>query len=391
MRSIGVVTTSRADYSSLLPILREINDASDLRLQLFVSGIHLSHEYGLTVTEIESDGFQITDRIDMDVSSEAPESIVRSMGLGLIGFGNSLARNRPDILLLVGDRFELLSAACAALPLGIPIAHVSGGDITEGAIDNQVRHAVTKMSHIHFVAMEAHADRLVQMGEEPSRVMVTGDPALDLIHEMKFLTREDLSHQLGLDLASPVVLASIHPTTLGSTSVAEEVDCVLAALSRIQGTFIFTYPNSDYGSGLIIERIRKFAASRPATGLYTNLGQIKYYSLLAQADLMVGNSSSGIWEAPSFGLPVVNVGDRQRGRLRAGNVIDACPDADAIHCAMQRALEPSFRDSLSQLENPYGDRTAAPRIVNTLKRLELGPELLRKSFVDLLIKAPTVG
>ncbi len=382
MRSIGIVTTSRADYSSLLPILREINNAPDLRLQLFVGGMHLAHEYGFTVRQIDSDGFDITDRIDMQVDSGSQESVARSMGLGVIGFGGSFARHRPDILLMVGDRFELLSAACAALPLGIPVAHISGGDITEGAIDNQVRHAITKLSHVHFVAMEAHAERVVQMGEEPSRVVVTGDPALDLIRQMEFLKRSDLSRQLGLELQSPVVLVSIHPTTLGSTSVTNEVESILGPLSRIQGTLILTYPNSDYQSDLIIDRIREFVASHPQAGLYANLGQVKYYSLLAQADLMVGNSSSGIWEAPSFRLPVVNVGDRQRGRLRAGNVIDVRLDADSIYSGIQRGLDPSFRASLEDLQNPYGDGEASPRILSTLQRLELGPQLLQKSFVD---------
>jgi len=382
MRRIGAVTTSRADYSSLLPILRLISDDPDLELLLFVGGMHLAPEFGYTVKEIEADGFPIADRIEMMLASDTRESVAKSMGVGVIGFANSLSRYRPDILIVVGDRFELLSVVSAALPLGIPIAHVSGGDITEGAIDNQVRYAITAMSHIHFVAMDAHAKRLLQMGEEPWRVIVTGDPALDLIHQMKFLSRAELSKRLGLELTSPILVITFHPTTLGSVNVLEEVDSLLTALGQVQGTLIFTYPNVDAQNRIIIERIRKFVASQPKAKVFTNLGQLKYYSLLAQADLMVGNSSSGIWEAPGFHLPVVNVGGRQRGRLKAANVIDVRVDANAIYNAIRRGLEPSFRTSLSNLQNPYGDGQAAPRIVDTLKHIELGPRLLQKRFID---------
>jgi len=386
MRTIGVVTFARSDYSSCLPLLRAIEADPDLNLYLVVTGMHLSPEFGYTVKEIEADGFEIGDRVEMLLSSDTPEGVAKSIGVGTIGFAQSFARFQPDILLMVGDRVELLSVASAALPFCIPIAHVSGGDITEGAIDNQVRHAITKMSHIHFADMQSHVERLIQMGEEPWRVVASGDPALDMLHEMRFLSQTDLAERLGMELTSPLILITLHPTTLGPAHPAEEVNAVLDALDRIDGTLVFTYPNADMGNRIIIKRIQDFASSRPWAEILFNLGQLVYYSLLAQADLMVGNSSSGIWEAPSFRLPVVNIGDRQKGRVRAGNVIDSETNADGIYAAIQRALEPSFRASLSQLKNPYGDGQAVSRIVNTLKKIKLGPALLRKQFFALPVK-----
>lgn len=380
MRRIGVVTTSRADYSSVLPVARLISDDRDLELLLFVSGMHLAPEFGLSVREIEAEGLPITDRVEMLVASDTPQAVAKSIGLGVIGFAESLTRARPDVLLVVGDRFELLSVVCAALPLAIPVAHVSGGDLTEGLIDNQVRFAITKMSHLHFVAMQSHADRLRQMGEEVWRVHVTGDPALDLIDQMKFLSRAELSESLGLELKPPIIVVTFHPTTLGAVSVTEEVTALLTALDRAPGTLIFTYPNADTEGRTIIERIRSFVQRRSSAALFINLGQVRYYSLLAQADAMVGNSSSGAWEAPSFRLPVVNVGERQRGRRFVENVVDAPVDADAIHAAIRRALDPAFRASLRDVRNPYGDGHAAPRILEVLRSVESGPRLLQKRF-----------
>jgi UDP-hydrolysing UDP-N-acetyl-D-glucosamine 2-epimerase len=366
-----------------LPILRAIQADPDLDLHLLVTGMHLSPEFGCTVKEIEAEGVRIGDWVEMLLSSDSPEGIAKSIGLGTIGFAQSFARIAPDILLLVGDRFELLALACAALPFRIPIAHVSGGDVTEGAMDNQVRHAISKMSHVHFAAMQAHADRLIQMGEEPWRVHLTGEPALDLIRQMRLMSRSELSESLGMELKPPVLLVTFHPTTLGSVSALDEVDSLLSALSRVESATVFTYPNADTHGRIIIERIREFISSRPSARLFFNLGQLKYYSLLAQVDLMVGNSSSGIWEAPSFHLPVVNIGDRQRGRLRAGNVIDVASDAEAIHRAIREGLTPTFPASLAKLQNPYGDGQAAPRIIEALKQIEIGPALLQKRFIDL--------
>jgi GDP/UDP-N,N'-diacetylbacillosamine 2-epimerase (hydrolysing) len=382
VRRIGVATFARSEYSNCLPILRAIAKEPSLRLHLIVGGQHLSPEFGLTVKEIESDGFEIAEKIPSLLSADGDEAIATSIGLGTIGFSQSLARARPDILLLLGDRTELLSAASAALILRIPIAHAFGGDVTEGAIDNQVRHAISKLSHMHFVAMQSHANRLMQMGEEPWRITVTGDPALDLIKQLTLLTRKELSADLGMDLQGPVFLITYHPTTLGTDSTSHEMDCLLSGLSKFAGTMIITYPNADANGRMIIERFRSFVHSHSSASLFFNLGQRKYYSLLAIADVMVGNSSSGLWEAPCFSLPVVNIGDRQRGRQRVRNVLDVPCDATAIQVGIQKALDPSFRASLKGLRSLYGDGNSAHRIVNALAEVELGPRLLQKAFVD---------
>ncbi|MEH1895315.1 MAG: UDP-N-acetylglucosamine 2-epimerase [Nostoc sp.] len=380
MRNIGVVTVGRSDYSSCLPILRQIHQNPDLKLHLIVTGMHLSPEFGLTVQDIEADGFEIGDRVEMLLNSDTPEGVAKSIGLGTIGLAQSFAHYRPDLLLIVGDRFELLSIVSSALPFRIPIAHISGGDITEGAIDNQIRYAVTQMSHLHFVAMEEHKARLLQMGEEAWRVFVTGDPALDSIQQMKLLLPEELSQSLGLELKPPLLLVTYHPTTLGAMSPLEEIQIVLKALEQVKGTLIFTCPNADPEGRVIIEKIQEFVAAKPQSKFFYNLGQLRYYSVLAQADLMVGNSSSGIWEAPSFHLPVVNIGDRQRGRLRTRNVIDVGLNVESIVKAIQKGLSISFRGSLDQLRNPYGNGYAAIQIVNVLKTVELDLNLLQKKF-----------
>lgn len=382
MKRIGVATFGRSDYSSCLPILHGIKADPSLELRLLVGGMHLSPEFGHTVDAIVADGFDISDRIAMPVSSDTPAGVAASVGHGVVALARSLQQVDPEILLVVGDRLELL-AACAALPLGIPLAHVSGGDVTEGAIDNQVRHAISKMSHVHFVAMPEHAARLRQMGEEPWRIVVTGDPALDMLRQMEWLTRTELESRLEIALKPPVVLVGHHPATLGGVSVQAEIESLLTALTEISGTLIFTSPNADPGNRLIVERLRAFVSGRSDARLFANLGQRVYFSLMAQADVMVGNSSSAIWEAPSFKLPAVNVGDRQKGRLQAGNVIHAAPDATAIRQAIARALDPNFRAALRDLTNPYGDGLAAPRIVKTLKHLESSQALLQKRFVDV--------
>jgi UDP-hydrolysing UDP-N-acetyl-D-glucosamine 2-epimerase len=390
-RTIGVATFARSDYSSCLPILRALREDAGLGLHLIAGGAHLAPEFGCTARDIEADGFMIDERVETLVSSDTPQGEAKSVGLGVIGLAQSFTRFRPDLLLVVGDRLELLAAAIAALAFRIPLAHVSGGDISEGAIDNQVRHALSKMSHVHFVAMPAHADRLRQMGEEPWRIFVSGDPALDLIRQTRLASRAELAEALRLELRPPVLLVTFHPTTLGDAQVEEEIDVLLAALGDVQGTLVFTYPNADQHSRVIVERVRCFLARRPGSGLFFSLGQRNLYSLLAVADLMVGNSSSGIWEAPSFRLPVVNIGERQRGRLRAANVIDAPSNADAIRAAVRRGLGPDFRASLRDLTNPYGDGHAAARIKEVLAGIELGPRLLRKRFVDLRDEMGTDG
>lgn len=379
MRRIAAATFSRAEAGSFIPVMRAIDAADDLELFLIASGAHLAPEHGMTVQELEDAGFSPAARVEMPMTSPAPGAAAAAIGHGTIGFARVLEEHRPDLLLVVGDRYELLAAVSAALPMLIPVAHVSGGDVTEGAFDNLVRQAVSALSHLHFVAMPEHAERLRRSGEEPWRIHVTGEPALDVLRSFDPLARTELERILGVELTAPVVAATFHPTTLGG-GAGDELGELLAALEDLDATIVFTASNADPGGAEVTRRVRAFADGRPRAAFATSLGQRGYYSLLRIADLMIGNSSSGIWEAPSFELPVVNVGARQQGRVRAGNVVDVEPSADAIESGIRRALDPSFRDGVRGLANPYGDGQASARIVEVLRTVELGVELLRKRF-----------
>jgi GDP/UDP-N,N'-diacetylbacillosamine 2-epimerase (hydrolysing) len=359
--------------------MRAVRADAALTLQVLAPAAHPS-AMGWVAPALEADGFSIDGRLVMPMSSDTPEAFVACVGAGMAGIAEALNRLRPDILLVVGDRLELLAAVTAALACRVPLAHVSGGDVTEGALDNQVRHAVTKMSHVHFVAMQDHADRLRQMGEESWRVHVTGDPALDLLRTDVFMTRRDLAEHLGVSLDAPVVLVTYHPTTLAETDAATEIDTVLAALAPVRGTIIMTHPNADPGHAVIVDRLQRFAEGRRNVHVFDSLGQRTYHSAMAVADLLVGNSSSAIWEAPTFELPAVDVGDRQRGRRCVGNVVHAPCNSDAIVNAIARALQPEFRAGLRGLRNPYGDGAAAARVVAVLNKLEAGSRLLQKCF-----------
>ncbi len=382
-RTIGVVTVARSDYGHLVPVLREIQAAPDLELAVYVAGSHLATRFGRTVTAVETDGWPIAERIEMLLDSDTPGAIAASTGIGVAGFARAFGRRRPDLLLVLGDRFEMLSAAVAALPFALPVAHLHGGELTEGAMDEQVRHAITKLAHLHFAAAEPYARRLRQMGEEPWRVHCPGAPGLDRLLALPRIGREALARRVGLPLRRPTLLVTFHPVTLEYADTASHVEELAQALARVDGDVIATYPGADTAGQHIIARLEALAASRPGTRLVRSLGEEAYISLLAEADAMVGNSSSGIIEAPSFALPVVNIGSRQRGRLRAGNVIDVGYGCDEIVGGIRRALDPAFRAGLDAGANPYGDGKAAPRIVSVLRDVELGPRLVQKRFVDL--------
>ena len=382
-RRIGVVTVARSDYGHLGPVLTEIRAAGDLQLLLFVASAHLSPRFGETVRMIEADGWSIAERVEMLLDSDAPSAIAESIGRGVTTFAAAFARHDPDVVVVLGDRFEMLSAAIAALPLTLPVAHLHGGEVTEGAIDEQVRHAITKLSHLHFAAAEPYARRLAQMGEEAWRIHCVGAPGLDRFRTAAFLPRPVLSARLGLPLARPTLLVTFHPGTLDGGEAVAQTDELLAALARFDVEMILTSPGADASSHGIIERLRAFAAGRANARFVPSLGDDVYCSLLRESAAMAGNSSSALIEAPSFGLPAVNVGDRQRGRLRAANVIDVAHGRDAIAAGIERALDPAFRRTLDGLLNPYGDGRAAPRIVKVLREVELGPRLVRKAFVDL--------
>jgi UDP-N-acetylglucosamine 2-epimerase (non-hydrolysing)/GDP/UDP-N,N'-diacetylbacillosamine 2-epimerase (hydrolysing) len=377
-RRIGVITTSRADYSHLYWPLRELQARPEIELGVFALGPHLSPAFGTTVQEIERDGFPIQARIECLLSSDTDTGMAKTIGLAILGLADALTAWRPDLLLLIADRYEMLAPAATALALRIPMAHIEGGEVSQGAIDDQVRNALTKMAHVHFTSTETARRRVISMGEEPWRVHRAGAPSLDHLSRSKLLDRVSLEERLGVQFASPSLIAAWHPVTILRDTNAE-ADALFAALAQVRGQILFVYPNADAGSHALIERTRALAEARAETCIFVNLDAVTYWSLLGQVDGMIGNSSSGIMEAASFALPVVNVGMRQQGRERAANVIDAPPDTNAICAALTRALDPAFRAGLRGMANPYGDGAAAVRIANVLATVPLE---------ELLLKAP---
>jgi UDP-hydrolysing UDP-N-acetyl-D-glucosamine 2-epimerase len=390
MRVVGVVTVARSDYGIYLPILRKIQaDAEELRLRLIVSGMHLAPEFGRTIEVIEEDGFEIAERVEMLVASDTPEAIGKSMGLGAIGFAQAYARLRPDILLVLGDRFEMHAAALAALPFKIPVAHIHGGELTMGAIDDALRHSMTKLSHLHFVSTDEYARRIVQLGEEPWRVTVSGAPSLDNLHETKLLSVAALESRFGLRLDEPPLLVTYHPVTLEHEQTGQQMSEFLAALQEFEMPIIFTAPNADTGGRIVMQRIKDYVEAHASAQLVNNLGTQAYFSLMATSAAMVGNSSSGIIEAAAFKLPVVNIGNRQEGRVRGANVIDVGYRREEIIEGIRKALDTDFRASLSAMANPYGVGAAADQIVARLKEVPLDHHLLVKRFHDIKVDSST--
>ena len=379
MRRIAVVTTSRADYSHLYWPLRELAARPDVELGVVAMGAHLSPEFGSTVDEIERDGFLIKARIECLLSSDTDTGMAKTIGLAILGLADALTQWRPDLLLLIADRYEMLAPASVALALRIPVAHIEGGEISQGAIDDQIRNALTKLAHVHFTSNETARRRVIAMGEEPWRVHTAGAPSLDHLTRSTLLDRATLEAKLQIKFNTPTVLAAYHPVTI-LHDTTQEADAVFAALAETPGQLLFVYPNTDAGSYTLIERTKALAATRPQTHLFVNLDAVTYWSLLGQVDAMVGNSSSGIMEAASFALPAVNIGMRQQGRERARNIIDTPPEAQAILAALRQALDPTFRATLRGMANPYGSGTAAQTIAHVLATVPLD---------GLLIKQPT--
>jgi UDP-hydrolysing UDP-N-acetyl-D-glucosamine 2-epimerase len=377
-RRIGVVTSSRADYSHLYWPLRALADRADIELGVFVLGPHLSPEFGTTIREIERDGFPIRARIECLLSSDTDTGMAKTIGVAILSLADALTAWRPDILLLIADRYEMLAPASVALALRIPLAHIEGGEVSQGAIDDQVRNALTKLAHIHFTSTETAWRRVVSMGEEPWRVHRAGAPSLDHLRRSALLDRTELEQKLGIKLSTPSILAAWHPVTILRDTNAE-ADALFAALAQSSGQLIFVYPNTDAGSYALIERTRALAATRSFTHIFVSLDAVTYWSLLGQIDAMIGNSSSGIMEAASFALPVVNVGMRQQGRERAANILDVPAETSAILNALNRAITPQFCTSLRGMTNPYGNGTAAETISEVLATVPLE---------GLLIKSP---
>jgi UDP-hydrolysing UDP-N-acetyl-D-glucosamine 2-epimerase len=382
LRSIGVITVSRSDWGHLRSVLEAIRSTSGLTLALMVAGMHLEPDFGHTIREIEAEGWPVAARIPMAETDDAPAGVAASTGKGVEGFARAYADTRPDLVVVLGDRFEMLAAAVAALPFALPVAHIHGGEETEGAMDNQIRNAITKLAHLHFASAELHARRIAQMGEEAWRIHTVGAPGLDRLRDVRYRSREALAGSLDLDPKASWVLVTFHPVTLEHRDTVAHVTELLAALEKADALLVMTYPNADTAGRVIIERLEEFAARHPRVRLARSLGEETYLSLLKHADAMVGNSSSGLIEAPSFGLPVVNIGSRQRGRLRGSNVIEVDYGREEILRGLERALEPAFRAGLRGMANPYGDGQAAGRIVEMLRTVPLDTRLILKRFAD---------
>ncbi|HEX4309545.1 MAG TPA: UDP-N-acetylglucosamine 2-epimerase [Acidobacteriaceae bacterium] len=391
-RRIAVVTTSRADYSHLYWPLKLLSEHADVDLRLIAMASHLSPEFGSTIREIEKDGFPIAARIESLLSSDTDVGMAKSIGVAVLSLADTLGTIRPDLLLLIADRYEMLAPASVALSLRIPMAHIEGGEISEGAIDDAVRNALTKMSHIHFTSTESARHRVIAMGEEPWRVHRAGAPSLDHLRRSRLLTREDVEAACDLDLRMPALLVAYHPVTLQRDTTCE-ADALFAALDSVADAgaiqILFCYPNADTGSRSLIDRTRAFLVRHPAAKMFVNLDAVTYWSLLRCVETMIGNSSSGIMETASFALPTVNVGARQKGRERARNVLDAEPDTASIRARIEEARSPSFRASIVGMTNPYGDGHASERIVEVLTTCPLGQELLIKRATPLPTLAPS--
>jgi UDP-hydrolysing UDP-N-acetyl-D-glucosamine 2-epimerase len=376
---ICVVTGSRAEYGLLYWVLHDLRARDDVELQLVVTGMHLSREFGHTVDNIEQDGFNIARRVEMLLSSDTPGGVAKAIGLGVIGISDAFEQLQPDVVVLLGDRFEILAAAQACLVHNIPVAHIAGGDTTEGAFDESIRHAITKMAHLHLVTNQLSARRVRQLGEDPRHVHVVGSPGLDHLKRSKLLGRQALEAALGARLGARNLLVTFHPVTLTAGNGSDQFTELLAALDAVgpDMTLWFTRPNADTGGRAIASMLDAWVAQRPGWAhVYASLGQLRYLSLMAQADAVVGNSSSGLYEAPSFGVATVDIGERQRGRLAAPSVLHCAAERSAIAETIKRAVTLDCNGVV----NPYGDGDSARRIVDILRGMPPAHELLKKPF-----------
>lgn len=382
-RKICVITGSRAEYGLLYWVMQGIAQDSDLTLQIIATGMHLAPEFGYTYQQIEQDGFAIDRKVEILLSSDSPVGIAKSMGLGMIGFADAFNQLQPDLIVVLGDRFEIFSAVSAALVARIPVAHIHGGETTEGAFDEALRHSITKMSHLHFVAAEPYRQRVIQLGEQPEQVFLVGGLGIDNIKRLKLLDRNALEAALDFKFGSRNLLVTFHPVTLEHATAETQMQALLDALEELNDArLIFTLPNADTGGRSLIQMVERFVSKHDNARAYSSLGQLRYLSCVAQVDGVVGNSSSGLLEVPSFKKPTINIGDRQRGRLLASSVINCLPNKKDISAALQKLYDEDFQKSLANVQNPYGEGGASESIVATLKNVPLD-KLVKKRFYDL--------
>ncbi|MDC3064764.1 UDP-N-acetylglucosamine 2-epimerase [bacterium] len=383
MKKICVVTGSRAEYGLLRWVLEGIKESKLLDLQLIVTGMHLLPEFGLTVNSIVKDGFYIDKKIELLLSSDTPVGITKSMGLGLIGFAEALNELMPDLLLVLGDRFEILSAVNAALLARIPIAHIHGGESTEGAIDEAIRHSITKMSHIHFVASKTYKNRVIQLGEHPNNVYNVGGLGIDNLIKLNLLDKNSLEKDIEFKFKKINLLITFHPVTLENNTSKNQMNELLHSLSNLRETgLIFTMPNADTDSKVLFEMIQEFVQKNSNAKVFSSLGQLRYLSCIKYVDAVIGNSSSGLIEVPHLKKPTINIGDRQKGRLKADTVLDCEPKRLSITKALNKALSNNFRSKIKDCINPYGNGGGSEKIVKIIEGYDLN-EILKKNFYDI--------
>ena len=380
---ICIPTATRAEYGLLKPLMTAVSSDPSLTLQLLVTGSHLSPSFGLTINHIISDGFSIDAKIDMLLSNDSRPAILKSMGLEMISLSETLTHLKPDLMIILGDRYEMLVMATAALICHIPVAHIHGGELTEGAIDESIRHAITKLSTIHFTSTEAYRKRVIQLGEQPDRVFNTGALGIDNFKHLSPLSRVELAQSLGITFKKYNYLVTYHPETTSDTTFSDFTQ-VLDALGKQEDTlYIFSKSNADEGGRLINTMIQEFVATHPRSAhLFDSLGTQRYLSLMIQSTAVIGNSSSGILEAPAARTATINIGDRQKGRIQADSIINCPPESFQIEKALKTVKSPDFRKKLVNLRNPYGDGTAAEQIIHIIKQVDL-KQMIRKPFYDL--------
>ncbi len=382
-RKICIVTGSRAEYGHLYWLLKAVKDDPGLALQVVVTGAHLSSAFGSTVNVIRQDGFVVSGKVGVLSSAGKEVPMTRAISRGIDGFSDVYKKLAPDVVVVLGDRYEIFAAAVAAYVMRIPLAHIHGGEVTAGALDEAFRHSITKMAGIHFPATKLYAQRIIRMGEPPERVFMYGAPGMDNMKGLKFLSKKELVQELGISGCRPLAAVTYHPVTLEDNTAGRQMAHVLEALDQFSGDIIFTMPNADTGHSAIADKINSYVKRNSGRArAFTSLGHMRYLSLLGYADIMIGNSSSGIVEAASFRLPVVNIGDRQQGRVKARNVIDCGCTVVEIKKAIQRGLSGAFRNSLRGMKNPYGCGGASMKIKEKLKHIRINEDFLKKEFFD---------
>tara|TARA_B100000575_G_scaffold27000_1_gene18238 strand:- start:46842 stop:48002 length:1161 start_codon:yes stop_codon:yes gene_type:complete len=383
-RKICIVTGTRAEYGLLSNLMSKVKDDSSLELLTFVTGSHLSPEFGLTFKAIEQDGFAINKKIEMVLSADTSSSIIKSTGLGMIGFADALKEAKPDLVILLGDRYEMLAASFASLISRIPICHIHGGESTEGSYDEQIRHSITKMSWWHFVATEEYRKRVIQLGENPERVFNVGGMGVDIINNTDLLSKKELQKEIGFEFSTKNILVTYHPVTMEKKTSKNQFYEILNALKELEDiNLIFTMPNADSDGRGIIKMIESFVQNNPnRSTFFKSMGQLNYLSTMQYIDGVVGNSSSGLLEAPSFKIGTVNIGDRQKGRIRAKSIIDCEPNKNSIKSSIKLLFSEEFKSSIKDLSNPYGLGNATNLILEIIKNKTL-PSEIKKSFYNL--------